>query len=74
MNTPLHVQRFNDKIKMLNQGNSREIVLTATEARNLHTEIFALLSEITTLQDQVITLTENPAGVTEVQLDGGEFT
>jgi hypothetical protein len=73
MNTPLHIQRFNDKIRMLNQAGSRELLLTAAEARNLHTEIFEMLAEITQLQERVIQLTENPAGVTEVELDGGLF-
>jgi hypothetical protein len=74
MNTPLHIQRFNDKIRMLNQAGSRELLLTATEARNIHTEIFELLAEITKLQEKVIQLTENPVGITEVEMDGGGFS
>jgi hypothetical protein len=74
MNTPIHIQRFNDKIKLLNQGNSREIVLTASEARNLHTEVFSLLTEITQLQEKVIELTEKPSDFIEVQMDGGGFS
>lgn len=76
MQTPLHIQRFNDKIKLLNQGSSRELVLTAAEARNLHTEVFGLLAEIAQLQDQLLdgskTTSEN-ANI-EIQMDGGGFS
>jgi hypothetical protein len=74
MNTPLHIQRFNDKIRILNQAGSRELLLTAAEARNLHTEIFELLAETTQLQEKIIKLTENPQGITQVEMDGGGFS
>jgi hypothetical protein len=74
MNTSIHIQRFNDKIKLLNQSNSKELTLTAQEARNLQTEIFQLLMEITQIQDQLIQLTPKSTDSSEIQMDGGTFS
>ena len=45
----LHLKKFNDKVKVMNQTNSKELVLTALEARNIHSELFELLAHITNL-------------------------
>lgn len=67
----LHLKNFNNKVKVLNQTNSKELVLTATEARNIHSDIFVLLTQIAeltelkekALSDEVIT----------VKMSGGSF-
>jgi len=54
----------------MNQTNGRELTLSAVEARNLHTEIFELLAQISELskipKEQIPT-------VTNVEFDGGGF-
>lgn len=59
----LHLKKFNDRVKVLNQTNAREIVLTAAEARQLQADIFDLLTQIQSLteikndqQNEVITV------------------
>jgi hypothetical protein len=66
----LSIRNFNDRVKQMNQTNSRQLVLSAEEARNLHSDIFALLnniSEIATAQNN----TEKSAS--SISLDGGAF-
>lgn len=64
----LHLKNFNNKIKVLNQTNSKELVLTATEARNIHNEIFTLLTQIAD-----ITTLKKQAEIIDVAMEGGTF-
>lgn len=64
----LHLKNFNNKIKVLNQTNSKELVLTATEARNIHNEIFTLLTQIAD-----ITTLKKQAEIIDVAMEGGMF-
>jgi len=45
----LHLRKFNDRVKVLNQTNARELVLSAAEARQLQSDIFDLLTQIQAL-------------------------
>lgn len=66
----LAITNFNNRIKTMNQTNSKQLILSAEEARNLHADIFALLANITELQTQP----DLPAvEVTQISLDGGGF-
>ena len=64
---PLHIKAFNDKVRTLNQTNSRTLTLTADEARNLHAEIFSMLTEIARLSGS-----KEPT-IKSVEMDGGKF-
>ena len=66
-NLPLHIKAFNDKIKTMNQTNSKALILSAEEARNLHAEVFALLAEILRLGKNA------PEEPKSVEMDGGDF-
>jgi len=66
----LHLRKFNDKIKVLNQTNARELVLSAAEARQLQADIFDLLTQIQNLAE-VKNQTENE--VIQVQVKGAGF-
>jgi len=64
----IHIRNFNDKIKLMNQTQRRDLVLSAAEARSLHAEIYALMA-------QIADLSRRPAesdSVT-VAMDGGGF-
>lgn len=64
----LHLKLFNDKIKAMNQTNSKTLTLTSLEARNLHNDIFLLLAQISSLAQ------DNSAEVKNtIDLDGGSF-
>jgi hypothetical protein len=66
----LHVGTFSDKVRTMNQTKSKNLVLSADDARNLHTEIFSLLARI-------VELTEaqelSAPTIVSLDLDGGGF-
>lgn len=67
MFTPPHIQQFNLKIKQMNQSSNTGLTLSASEARNLHTDIFSLITKISELQDQLLQKT------TATGNDGGQW-
>ena len=42
----LAIKKFNDKVKLMNQTGSKQLALTAEEARNLHSDIYVLLANL----------------------------
>lgn len=71
-NLSLHLKMFNDKIKVMNQGNAKMISLTAAEARSLHSDIFDLLNHCSTLS-QRLEGAEETNTVAQINMDGGGF-
>lgn len=69
-NLSIHVRNFNEKVRIMNQSQRKELVLSAQDARNLHADIFALLTHIAELSEQPQTET---AAVTQISMDGGGF-
>jgi len=67
----LHLKKFNDRVKVMNQTNSRELILTASEARQLQADIFDLLTKINDLTD--LSKESSAETAIEVQMDGGGF-
>ena len=65
----LSIQSFNNRVKQMNQTNSRQLMLSAEEARNIHADIFSLLSTIAELQNKP---DAGPA-TTVLNMDGGGF-
>jgi hypothetical protein len=68
-NLPLAVKMFNDKVRVMNQANSKVLTLNQQEARNLHAEIYDLMATIADL----IKANENPSPSTSMSMDGGSF-
>jgi hypothetical protein len=65
----IHVRNFNDKVRVMNQSQSKQLIMSAQDARNLHADIFALLTHIAELSDK-------PAAqptVAQIGMDGGRF-
>ena len=65
------IRNFNDRVKQMNQTNSRQLILSAEEARNLHADLFALLANLAEMQTKP--KNEPEPEITEVSLDGGGF-
>jgi hypothetical protein len=65
----LHLKKFNDRIKVMNQTQSKELVLSAGEARQLHADIFDLLTQIQHLAQTP----DTPVEPITVQLQGSKF-
>jgi len=69
MQLSIAIRNFNDRVKQMNQTASRQLILNADEARNLHSDIFNLLAVIAELQETKPTVQE----VSDVMVDGGGF-
>lgn len=65
----LHLRKFNDRVKVMNQTNARDLSLTAQEARQLQADIFDLLTQIQALAEVKSTEPE----VIAVQVKGAGF-
>jgi hypothetical protein len=69
-NVSIHIKNFNDRVKAMNQTHSRELVLTAQDARSLHADIFAVLALVTEM-----TVKSEAGGeqIVQISMDGGGF-
>jgi hypothetical protein len=63
-----HANKFSEKIRHMNDTNSQSITLRADEARNLHTDIFALLARIAALTEDKVEVQP-----TTIDMSGGKF-
>ena len=66
----LHLKNFNNKVKVMNQTNNKDLTLTALEARNIQAEMFDLLTQIAELSK---VKKESANDVITVNLNGGKF-
>ena len=67
----IHLKKFNDKVKVMNQSGARDLTLTKLEAQNLQADIFELLTKIADLTEAKATETTEP--VITLGMDGGGF-
>ena len=67
----LHLKKFNDRVKVMNQTNSRDLNLTAAEARQLQADIFDLLAKINDLV--AIKQPDSAESTLQVNIKGGGF-
>ena len=65
----INIRNFNDKVKLMNQTQRRDLVLSAAEARSLHAEIYGLLAQIADLSR----VSEASEPVIQMGMDGGGF-
>ena len=68
MQHSLSIQNFNNRVRQMNQTNSKQLMLSSEEARSIHADIFSLLSMIAELQNR-----SDPESVNSVFMDGGGF-
>ena len=64
----LAIKKFNDKVKLMNQTGSKQLALTAEEARNLHSDIYVLLANLAETQETSVS-----EQVNSISVDGGGF-
>jgi len=67
------IRNFNDRVKQMNQTNSKQLVLSADEARNLHTDIFSLLNNLSEVIAAQSAQNTKEKSATSISLDGGAF-
>jgi hypothetical protein len=68
-NLSIHVRMFNDRVRIMNQTQKKELTITASEARNLHADIFALLTHIAEISGN----NADKEDITVIAMDGGGF-
>lgn len=69
-NVSIHIKNFNDRVKAMNQTHSRELTLSAQDARSLHADIFAVLALVTEITAKLENTGDN---VIQLGVDGGGF-
>jgi hypothetical protein len=67
-NLPLHIKKFNDRVRAMNQSNGKLLTMNAEEARSLHAEIYDLMATIANLSTKS-TVTD----IVNISMDGGGF-
>lgn len=67
-NLSYHLKLFNQKVRAMNQANSKILTLNADEARNIQADIFELLG---TISDYI--KKEPQQDVSTIVMDGGSF-
>ena len=70
-NLTMHLKMFNDKVKLMNQSQSKQLILSAQEARNLHADLFDLLNHCATISQNL--QEKRHDDVVSVGMDGGSF-
>lgn len=70
-NLTMHLKMFNDKVKLMNQSQSKQLILSAQEARNLHADLFDLLNHCATINQKLQEKRQDD--VVSVGMDGGSF-
>ena len=68
----LHLKNFNNRVKVMNQTNAKDLTLSALDARNIHADIFELLTKINELTD-IKKAEQESNSVVAVEFDGGNF-
>lgn len=68
----LHLKKFNDKVKLMNQSGSKDLTLSAQEARSLLADVFDLLNHCSSLSKQIAE-SKPDAQVIQIAVDGGGF-
>lgn len=70
MEPSIHIKNFNERVKAMNQTHSRELTMSAQDARSLHAEIFAVLAHVTEISTQ---LNQGGNEIVQIAVDGGGF-
>ena len=67
----LHLRNFNNRVKVMNQTNAKELILSKVEAQNLQADIFDLLTQIQALSD--FRQQQTAEAAVSIEMDGGGF-
>jgi hypothetical protein len=67
----IHLENFNNRVKVMNQTNAKDLTLSAKDARNMQASIFDLLTKIADLTEIQEKRVEDE--VVNVSMDGGTF-
>ena len=67
----LHLRNFNNRVKVMNQTNAKDLTLSKLEAQNLQADIFDLLTQIQALTEVREQAASN--SIVNINMDGGGF-
>jgi hypothetical protein len=66
-----HLNLFSEKVRAMNDTSKANMMLSASEARNLHSDIFILLAKNAELSDKLNKLDNST--IVKAEMDGGSF-
>lgn len=69
----IHINRFIDRIKAAESRQQRDIIMSMTEAKDLHADITKLLLSLQALLEQHQSRAEDKDDVVNVEIHGGSF-
>lgn len=72
--TSIPLQKFNDKVRYMNQTRSKDMSLSAEDARNLHAELFKLLAQLSDHSHHHDKKDCGPEENIEIRIDGGRWS
>ena len=67
----IHLQKFVDRVRGHEARGARDLVMTMTEAKDLHADITRLLIHLQSLQEQTVKTNNNE--VVQIEIGGGQF-
>ena len=70
-NLSLHLAKFNNMVKTMNQTNQKQLVLSAADARSIQSDLFDLLAHCANLSSRV--QNNQIDSVVTIAMDGGGF-
>lgn len=73
VNLGIHLKKFNDRVKVMNQTGAKNLTLSAAEAQNVQSEIFDLLAVIADFASTTTTQPNDSAYPTQLDVSGGQF-
>ena len=71
-NLSYHINEFSNKVRTMNQANSKSLTLSAEDARLLHFELFTLLAKNVELNSELSSVKAKELEIT-LDLNGGTF-
>ena len=69
----LHINRFIDRIKAAESRQQKDIIMTMSEAKDLHADITKILLGLQVLLEQNQTKASQEDSVITVEIEGGRF-
>jgi len=72
MSTTMHIQKFVNKLSVMETKQNKDVVLNIADARGLRDDILRLLADLHELNIKVSEASSN-GSITQIEISGGSF-
>ena len=72
MSTTMHIQKFVNKLSVMETKQNKDVVLNIADARGLRDDILRLLADLHELNIKVSEASSN-VSITQIEISGGSF-